>query len=61
MNPKRMILTSMRKGCMSYYFLVNSHFRKHYCNVMFPHIRQQPPNKMEEDHQQAITGRQRDH
>ena len=29
-------------------------FRKHYCNVMFPHVRQQHTNKMKEDHQQAI-------
>ena len=30
-------------------------FRRHYCNVMFPHIRQQFANKMEEDHQFIIT------
>ena len=29
-------------------------FRKHYCNVMFPHVRQQLTNKMKGDHQQAI-------
>ena len=29
-------------------------FRKHCCNVMFPHIWQQLTNKMKEDHQQAI-------
>ena len=29
-------------------------FRKHSCNVIFPHIRQQLTNKMKEDHQQAI-------
>ena len=29
-------------------------FRKHCCNVMFPHVRQQLTNKMKEDHQQAI-------
>ena len=31
-----------------------NNFRKHCCNVMFPQIRQQLPNKMKEDHQQAI-------
>ena len=30
-------------------------FRKHCFNVMFPHTRQQLTNKMDEDHQQAIT------
>ena len=29
-------------------------FRRHYCNVLFPHVRQQLLNKMKEDHQQAI-------
>ena len=29
-------------------------FRKHCCNVMFPHVLQQFTNKMKEDHQQAI-------
>ena len=29
-------------------------FRKHCCNVMFPHVRQQLTNKMKEDYQQAI-------
>ena len=29
-------------------------FRKHCCNLMFPHVQQQLTNKMEEDHQQAI-------
>ena len=29
-------------------------FRKHCCNVLFPHVRQQLTNKMKEDHQQAI-------
>ena len=29
-------------------------FRKHYFNVMFPHISQQLTNKMVEDHQKAI-------
>ena len=36
-------------------------FRKHCCNVMFPHIHQQLTEKLEEDHQQAITGIQREH
>ena len=31
--------------------------RKHCCNVMFPHIRQQLTDKLVEDHQQAITDR----
>ena len=29
-------------------------FRRHGCNVLFPHVRQQLTNKIEEDHQQAI-------
>ena len=32
-------------------------FRKHCCTLMFPRIRQQLTNKMKEDHQQAIKGR----
>ena len=32
-------------------------FRKHCCNVMFPHICQQLVDKMQEDHQQAIQER----
>ena len=32
-------------------------FRKHCCNVLFPHVPQQLTNKMKEDHQQAITDR----
>ena len=29
-------------------------FRKHCCNVLFPHVQQQLTNKMKEDHQQAM-------
>ena len=29
-------------------------FRKHCCNVMFPHVRRQLTNNMKKDHQQAI-------
>ena len=29
-------------------------FRRHCCNVLFPHVRQHFKNKMKEDHQQAI-------
>ena len=29
-------------------------FRKHCCNLMFPHVHQQLTNKMEDNHQQAI-------
>ena len=29
-------------------------FRRHCCNVLFPHVEQQLTNKMKEDHQQAI-------
>ena len=29
-------------------------FRRHCCNVLFSHVRQQLTNKMKEDHQQAI-------
>ena len=29
-------------------------FRRHCCNVLFPHVRQQLTNKMKEDHQKAI-------
>ena len=32
-------------------------FRRHCCNVMFSQIRRQLPNKIQEEHQQAITGR----
>ena len=32
-------------------------FRKHYCNVLFPHARQQLTSKMKEGHQQAIEER----
>ena len=32
-------------------------FRKHCCNVMFPHIRQQLTDKLLEDHQKAIEER----
>ena len=32
-------------------------FRRHCCNVLFPQIRQQLTNKMKEEHQQAVTGR----
>ena len=35
--------------------------RKHCCNVLFPHVRQQLTNQMEEDHQQTITGIQEEH
>ena len=42
---------------MSCYFQVNSQrqkdFRRHCCNVLFPHVRQQLTNKMKEDLQQA--------
>ena len=31
-------------------------FRKHCCNVMFPHIRKQLVDKIQEDHQKAIEG-----
>ena len=31
-------------------------FRRHCCNVLFPHVRQQLTNKMKEEHQQPITG-----
>ena len=31
--------------------------RKHCCNVMFPHIRKQFVDKMQEDHQKAIEDR----
>ena len=36
-------------------------FREHCCNMLFPHIRQQLTDKMENDHQLAITGIQREH
>ena len=43
---------------MSCCFLFNSprqkKFRKHCSNVLFPHVRQQLTNKMEEYHQQAL-------
>ena len=29
-------------------------FRRHCCNVLFPHVQRQLTNKMKEDHQQAI-------
>ena len=29
-------------------------FRRHFCNVLFPHAWQQLTNKMKEDHKQAI-------
>ena len=29
-------------------------FRKHCCNVILPHVRQQLTNKMKEDHQKAM-------
>ena len=29
-------------------------FRRHCCNVLFPHVRQQLTKKMKEEHQQAI-------
>ena len=32
-------------------------FRRHRCNVLFPHVRQQFTNKIKEDHQQAIEGK----
>ena len=32
--------------------------RKHYCNVMFPHICKQLTNKMVEEHQRAIRKRE---
>ena len=32
-------------------------FRKHCCNVLFPHVRQQFRNKIQKEHQQAITSR----
>ena len=32
-------------------------FRKHCCNVMFPHIRKELVDKMQEDHQKAIEQR----
>ena len=36
-------------------------FRKHCCNLLFPHVRQHLTNKMKEDHQQTITGIQKEH
>ena len=36
-------------------------FKKYCCNTVFPHIWQQLTNKMVGDHQQAITGIQREH
>ena len=35
-------------------------FRRHCCNVVFPHFRQQLPTKIQEEHQQAITGRDKE-
>ena len=32
-------------------------FRRHCCNVLFPHVRQQLSNKIQEEYQQAITDR----
>ena len=32
-------------------------FRRHCCNVLFPHVRQQLTNKIKEEHQQAIKGK----
>ena len=29
-------------------------FRRYCCNVLFPHVRQQLTNKIQEEHQQAI-------
>ena len=29
-------------------------FRKHCCNVLLPHVRQQLTNKIQEEHQQVI-------
>ena len=36
-------------------------FRKHCCNVLYPHVRQQLTKKMEENHKQTINGIQREH
>ena len=33
-------------------------FRRHCCNALFPHVRQQLTNKMKGEHQQAITDHQ---
>ena len=33
-------------------------FRRHCCNVLFPHVRRQLTNKMKEEHRQAITDHQ---
>ena len=35
-------------------------FRRHCCNVLFPHVRQQLTNKLKEEHQQAITDYQQE-
>ena len=32
-------------------------FRRHCCNVLFPHVRQQLTNKIQEEHQQAVRDR----
>ena len=47
----------MKKGCMSYYFQVNSQRQKSSedtAAVLLSHVQQQLTNKMKEDHQQAI-------
>ena len=33
-------------------------FRRHCCNVLFPHFQHQLKNKIQEEHQQAITDRE---
>ena len=32
-------------------------FRRHCCNVLFPHVRQQLTKKMKQDHQEAIENK----
>ena len=32
-------------------------FRRHCCNVLFPHVQQQLTNKMKEDHEETIEGK----
>ena len=48
----------MRKGYTSCYFQVNSQRQKtSEDTVLFPHVQQQLTNKIQEENQQTITGR----
>ena len=57
-NRKNTIFALMEKGCINCYFQQQpktKEFRRHCCNVLLPHVRQQLTNKMKEEKYATIA------